>query len=121
MHNDKKIKTVGSVLFENKVRKSFFKSESERNLWIKLNAEHIRYCNKMVNHKNEQDLGDINKVYSPIWISNNQLTYDEYMCDAPRISFEEFLTLSDAQLLYLVQERNRQKIKEMFEEIDEEL
>jgi hypothetical protein len=116
----KNLETI-SRLFAKKEYKKFFKDENERNLWVKLNAEHIRYGNKMVNYKNEQDLGDVNKLYSPMWVSNNQLTYDEYMCDAPRISFEEFLTLSDAQLLYLVQERNRQKIKEMFEEIDEEL
>lgn len=119
-NNDKEIKSVGSVLFENKVKKSFFKSESERNLWVKLNAEHIRYANIVLNRKKDHDLGDVDKPYSPMWVSNNQLTYDEYMRDAPRISFEEFLTLSESQLLSLAQERNRQSIKELFKGFDED-
>jgi len=121
MHKDTEIKTEGSKLFEDKVKKSFFKSETERNLWVKLNAEHILYANKMVNRRIGQDLGGVDIPYSALWVSNNQLTYDEYMRDAPRISFEEFLTLSESQLLSLTQKRNRQALKEMFGELDENL
>jgi len=109
-------------LFSNKEKKNFFKNENERNLWIKLNAEHIRYSkNQFNNLKESQDLGNINKPHSDMWVSNNQLTYDEYMRDAPRISFEEFLTLSDSELLRVTQKRNSSVIKKIFENLGENL
>lgn len=109
------METVGEKLFDGLEKKQYFKDENERNLWVKLNAEHIRYGEKVINNKIIEDLGDVDKAYTPLWISNNQLTFDEYMCDAPRISFEEFLTLSDDQLVRLTVERNRQMTKKMFE------
>jgi len=113
------MKTAAQEIFGGREKKKFFKDENERNLWIKLNAEHIRYGEKVVNNKIIEDLGSIDKAYSPLWISNNQLTFDEYMCNAPRISFEEFLTLTDDQLVRLTVEQNRQMIKKMFENTEE--
>jgi hypothetical protein len=117
----KVVKTEDQKLFEGKERKSFFKSEEERNLWIRLNAEHIRYSNKVLNRNYEQDLGDINKPYSPMWISINQLTYDEYMRDAPRHSFEEFLMLSEDEMFRLARKKNQDVIKELFQKFFGEL
>ncbi len=80
-----------------KERKNFFKSKSERKLWIKLNAEVVKYVfeKKGIEYS---DLGSINKKYSPMWISKNQLDYDEHEADKPRFSFEELLTLSMEEL-----------------------
>ncbi len=95
-------------------KKSFFKSEDERQLWIRLNAERIQYSHKVLNGIDE-GLGDIDTQYSHMWISNNQLIYDEHNCDAPRFSFEELLTLSQQQLLRLNEDRNKEIIRKMFE------
>ena len=43
------------------------------------------------------------------------------MRDAPRISFEEFLTLSDSELLRVTQKRNSSVIKKIFENLGENL
>jgi hypothetical protein len=98
-------------------RKKFFKSESERNLWIKLNAERIKYANEVKNHMIGEGLGSIDIKYSPMWISRNQLDYDEHEADAPRFSFEELLTLSPPDLHRLSEQRTRTKLKEMFENL----
>jgi hypothetical protein len=95
--------------------KNFFKSDTERNLWIKLNAERIRYSNKVANRIDEEDLGDIDKPFSPMWISNNQLEFDEHEREALRFSFEELLTLSQEELFRLSVERNKEKIKLLFD------
>jgi hypothetical protein len=87
-----------------KEKKIFFKSESERNLWVKLNAEVIRYY---FHDKEREDLGDINTPFSYMWISNNQLTYDEHECDAPRFSFEELLTLDFSDLIKISRKQNQ--------------
>jgi hypothetical protein len=97
--------------------KNFFKSEAERNLWVKLNAEVIQYVNEILNHNFDKDLGDINKRFSPMWISNNQLIYDEHECDAPRFSFEELLMLTLQELHNLTISRNKKKIMKMFENL----
>lgn len=94
----------------------FFKTDSERQLWIKLNAEHIQYGEKVVNNM-DKEIGDINKVFSPMWVSKNQLEYDEANHDAPRFSFEELLTKSPDELVKLTRNRNAEKIKNMFEGI----
>ena len=96
-------------------RKNFFKSDSERNLWIKLNAERIKYNNEVKNRIINEGLGSVDIKYSPMWISKNQLDYDEHECDAPRFSFEEFLTLTPQELHRLGEQRTRAKLKEMFE------
>ncbi len=99
-----------------KKRKIFFKSESERNLWVKLNAEVIRYFHETVNNKEREDLGDINTPYSYTWISNNQLTYDEHECDAPRFSFEELLTLNFSDLIKITRKQHREFTVKTFPE-----
>ncbi len=99
------MKTAGQELLGGREKKKFFKNDNERNLWIKLNAKRIQYCEKVVNNKIYEDLGDIEKEYTPLWISNNQLTFDEYLHNAPRFSFEELLILNDDQLLRLTREK----------------
>jgi len=93
-------------------RKIFFKNESERMLWIRLNAERIQYSQKMLNGTNES-IGKINEPFSIMQTSLNQLGYDEMKRNAPRFSFEE-LVLPHAELFKLAEKRNKQKITEMF-------
>jgi hypothetical protein len=93
---------------------NFFKTDSERELWIKLNAEHIQYGEKVINNM-DKELGDVDKPYSPMWVSKNQLEYDEANKDAPRFSLEELLTESPMELVRLTRERNKDTIKKLFE------
>jgi len=99
-------------LFENN-KKVFFKSESERNLWIKLNAERIQYSQKILNNIDAQ-LAEIDERFSCMQISANQLEFDEYEREAPRFSFDELFLLSQPELFRLADERNREKIQKMF-------
>ena len=54
-------------------------------------------------------------MYSPLWISNNQLTYDEYMEDQPRLSLEELSSMNHDDLLVLSEERNKVTFEKIFE------
>jgi hypothetical protein len=107
------VNCVEDTVFEDKVRKNFFKDENERLLWIRLNAQHIQYSSKKVNHI-DKPLGELGVRFSYMQISANQLEYDEYMCDAPRYSFEELLTLSDEDMFKLARKRNEEEIRKMF-------
>jgi hypothetical protein len=80
-----------------KTKSKFFKKESDRNLWIKLNAERIMFMSLVVGDTNVE-LGDINTPYSPMWISKNQLEYDEKHEDNLRFTLEQFLTMTDKEL-----------------------
>jgi len=104
-------------------KQSFFRNESDRTLWVRLNAERIRHLKKLSGDDNT-DLGTIDEIHSPIWISNNQLTYDEYMSDEPRFSLAELAGLSDDELFMLFEERNRDLLERLFHKtfkIDEDL
>ena len=96
----------------------FFKNEKERNLWIRLNAERIRYGNMVINNIKNNDLGAIDKPYSPLWVSNNQLKFDEENRDIPRLSLEELSTLTQDELLRISRKRNCEIIKELFGELE---
>lgn len=96
--------------------KSFFINEEQRNLWVRLNAEHIRYSQKVLNNYNENDLGSIDTPSSYLWISNNQLIYDEHIRDQPRFSLEELAAMSQEDLLRLGQQRNKEVIMNLFDE-----
>ena len=97
-----------------KERKIFFKSEADRNLWIKLNAEVINYFQVTVNHKIDEGLGDINTPFSSMWVSRNQLDYDEHECDKPRFSLEELLTLSYDDLIKITRQQHKEWIQKHF-------
>jgi hypothetical protein len=97
-----------------KEKKIFFKSEADRNLWIKLNAELIGYFQETVNHKKKEDLGSVDKPYSHMWVSNNQLTYDEFNKDAPRFSLEELLTLSLDDLIRITRKQHKEFVEKHF-------
>ena len=102
----------------------FFKDEDERNLWLRLNAEHIRYSTNIVNETENEDLGNIETPYSPYWVSHNQLMYDEKYCDAPRLTLEELSSLSHEELFALVRKKNRETLKRImgrFYNSDDEL
>ena len=106
-------------LYKDKIRKNFFKDESQRNLWIRLNAEHIHYVAKKLNKidfKQNLEIGKLGEPFSCMQISANQLDYDEHMCDAPRFSFEE-LVLPHDELLRLENKRNKETLGKMFGEI----
>lgn len=106
-------------LYRGKEKKMFFQNEKERNLWIRLNAERIRYSNKIMNHIDNDDLGSIDEERSPLWISNNQLIYDEHMHDSPRFSLEELSAMSHEDLFILAQKRNQEIMDKLFDEIFE--
>lgn len=105
---------MGSILYEGKKRKRFFRNEADRTLWLRLNAEHIRFINKVVNGIDKEDLGAIDKPHTPYSISNNQLTYDEHMCDEPRFSLEELSALHHKEILVIGNERTQVVFNEMF-------
>ena len=92
--------------------KNFFKNTEERLLWVRLNAEHIQYSQKMLKNIDES-LGNIGEQYSLMQISLNQLEYDEEFRDKPRFSFEE-LVLSHPELFKLGKDRARQEIRKKF-------
>lgn len=94
----------------------FFKDEKQRNLWIRLNAEHIQYGLRVFNGQDIPDLGAVDEQFSPLWISNNQLNYDEENREAPRFSLEELSSLSQDELVEMIIKRNRQTIKTLFED-----
>ena len=97
----------------------FFKNEDERNLWLKLNAEQIRYSTNITNNSDSEDLGDVDTPYSPHWISINQLLYDEKYNEAPRLSLEELSSLSHEEIFALVRKRNSEALKQIFESLPE--
>lgn len=80
----------------------FFKTESERELWINLNAERQIDCERGLTYFDSET-----KTYKPtlqalsprtmdesLVISRNQLEYDEKNRNKPRFSLEELLTLN---------------------------
>jgi len=90
-------------------RKTFFRSGSERNLWIRLNAERLQYGDR-VRERKESPMGSVDKPHTYMWISNNQLEYDEHERRAPRFSLEELL-LSPAELFRLEQQREDEELR----------
>lgn len=109
-------KEIRDEIYKDKVKKNFFKNESQRNLWIRLNAEHIHYVAKKLNKidfNQNLEIGKLGEPFSCMQISANQLDYDEHMCDAPRFSFEELVSPHD-ELLRLEQKRNREQIERIF-------
>lgn len=104
-------------VFEGNEKKSFFRDEEQRNLWLRLNAERIRYARNRYFYLHSDDLGSIDKPNTPLWISNNQLTYDEYVSDAPRLSLVELSSMSHENLLILSEERESETMKKIWDEI----
>lgn len=90
-----------------------FKSETDRNLWIKLNAERIQYNFKIRNAKEKDDF-DI-----CLRISENQLKYDENENTAPRYSMEELLTLTPKELYQLQNKKEQNIIDRIYNEEDD--
>lgn len=72
----------------------FFENKEQRDLWLRLNAEFMRYRDNKLN----EDLGNVKKRNSFMWISNNQLDNDE--CNRKRLRFtlEELSTLQHSEL-----------------------
>jgi len=95
-------------------RKGFFRSESERNLWIRLNAERLQYGDKIRKRK-ESAMGSVDEPHTYMWISRNQLDYDEHERRAPRFSLEELL-LSPAELFRLEKQREDEEERIMREQ-----
>ena len=94
--------------------KDFFKSKNERNLWIKLNAERIKYSNQVTNPTLNENLGSIDEINTPMYVSNNQLEFDENERNAPRFSFEELLLLSPHDLFKLANKRVRNNVNKLY-------
>jgi hypothetical protein len=94
------------------MKKNFFKNEKERMLWVRLNAEHNQYVQRVVNHI-DVPLGKINEQFSLMQNSLLQLEHDEIHRDAPRFSFEE-LVLPHDELLRISKERRDEKLWKVF-------
>ena len=71
----------------------FFKSEADRNLWIKLKAEFGRQFQVNVNHQPMRDIYEKVNGISDIDVATNQLEYDEKHGHL-RITLEQLLTFS---------------------------
>jgi len=82
----------------------FFKSDSERDLWIKLNAERIIFSDIMLGRTSRG-------IDVAMKISENQLKYDEEKSKEPRLSLAELL-LSDEEVYYLSKNRTERKTDE---------
>ena len=113
------MKSESAKLYAGKKKKVFF-AKKDRDLWIRLNAELIRHSQKVSNNIDKQDLGSINTPYSPLCVSNNQLTYDEYMEEQPRLSLEELSTMNHDDLLRLSEERDKITWEKIFDGVFED-
>jgi len=84
----------------------FFKSNEDRELWIKLNAQHQIEWEKSLTYFDR-----VSQTYKPtqqalhprtyndaLEVARNQLEYDEKNKDAPRYTLEEYLTLNLKEL-----------------------
>ena len=58
-------KDIRHELYKDKVKKNFFKDEYQRNLWIRLNAEHIHYVAKKLNKTDFKRHLEIGKLGDP--------------------------------------------------------
>ena len=94
-------------------RKNFFRSERDRSLWIRLNAERLQYSDMMLGRESPA-MGSTDQPHTYMWIAKNQLDYDEHERTAPRFTFEELL-LSPADLFRLEQQREEEKMRKMQE------
>jgi len=90
----------------------FFRTDEERNLWIILNAERIRYKNGVILNI-YMELGSITDPQSPMFQSNNQLLYDENVGGNLRFTLEELL-LPEEDLFYLAKNRDERVLNELF-------
>lgn len=101
------------------MKNKFFKTESERELWIKLNAERqiewergLTYFDK----KTQTYKPTLQALYprtmdEALEISRNQLEYDEQNKDKPRYSLEEMLTLDIKGLNEIGRKQHQEWIK----------
>jgi hypothetical protein len=111
----------------------FFKNEIERNLWIRLNAERIKISNDIIKFAMDDksmfnddavlqmsfsDIGSVDEIHSPMWISNNQLDYDENKRNEPRFSLEELLLLTPSQLTFDDKEINQKELKKILSTVE---
>lgn len=102
----------------------FFKTESERELWIKLNAERQIEWEKGLTYfdKETQTRKPTLQALNPrtmseaLEISRDQLEYDEKNKDKPRYSLEEMLTL-DIDALNIIGSKQHQEWCKKFESI----
>lgn len=100
---------------QKKERKNYFRNEKNRNLWIKLNAERVHYARTLMHEKNNK-MGSVDEPYSCMWISKNQLDWDEHESDKPRFSFEELILLQPAELYRIDKRREEEETRKIFEE-----
>jgi len=65
--------------------------------------------------RKESPMGSVDEPHTYIWVSKNQLDYDEHERNAPRYSLEELL-LSPAELFRLEQQREEEEARVMREQ-----
>ena len=86
----------------------FFRTEEERNLWIRLNAERIQFILQMKN-----SIEDFEKCKR---MSLNQLEYDEKNRTILRYRLEDLLLYSPQELYNIELKREEDIINKIFEE-----
>lgn len=97
----------------------FFKSESKRELWIRLNAERqidwesgLRYFDKSTQtYKPTFQALNPRTMEEALEISRRQLEYDEKNKDKPRYSLEEMLTLDIDGLNEIGRKQHQERCK----------
>ena len=95
---------------------SLFKSESDRQLWIRLNAKYLQWFQKTRNkHDCPFDGPNPNDYGHCMGVSRNQLEFDE-ASGKLRFTLIELSTLDMEDLNRLAMEQLRQFIKESFEQ-----
>ncbi len=101
---------------------NFFNTESDRQLWIKLNAERqiewekgLTYFDKETNtYKPTFQALQPRTMEEALDCSKRQLEYDEKKCSKPRFTLEELLLLNRDGFLQ-IEKKNHQKWIEKFE------
>ena len=107
------------------MKKTFFKSDSERELWIKLNAERQVAWEKSLTYFNSATgkylptLQALNprSIEEALEISRGQLEYDEENKESPRFSLTELLTLNTEELTAIQLKQHQDFCKQNFGEL----
>lgn len=90
---------------------NFFRNEKERDIWIRINAEVIMYSRKKRCHE-DVPMGSVDAEQTCLWISKNQLDFDENNLDAPRFSLEQLIMLSIPELFRIELQKEADRVRE---------
>jgi hypothetical protein len=99
---------------------TFFNSESDRDLWLKLNAEHqierekslTYFCTESNTNKPTKQALNPRSMEDALRIARNQLDYDVKNGEL-RFTLEEYLMLNAAELTIISKSRQEKWVKKM--------